>query len=153
MVSTSGNPAPLQGRKEWKMLQLNLFTPSEPEWKDITIEWLFEFLNNRYREMKFYIDRNSSYDGTPYIRQNLHEKIECSFHIGEFDIDVNWVKNRNYIGVSYGKCFGNYGQTSYPIDTMDEFKEYLPRVIEESKKNITLYKEYIKNRKDEDVND
>lgn len=129
------------------MQQLKLFTPVEPEWQDITIEWLFDFLNNQYPEMKFFIDRKTSYDGTPYIRQNLHKKIVCQFYIGKFDKCVEQAKNPNYIGVAYGKCFGNWGQTSCPIDSMEEFKELLPHIIEESKKNVLLYKEYIKNRK------
>lgn len=132
------------------MQQLNLFSPIEPKWQHITIDWLFDFLNNQYPEMKFCIDCNVLSDGTPVIRQNLHKKIICSFYIGRFDDCVTWAKNRNFIGADYGKCFGDWGRTSYPIDSMEEFREQLPFIIEQSKKNIALYKEYIKTRKKED---
>ena len=132
--------------------QLNLFTPSLPEWKNITIEWLFDYISSLYPEMKFACIEKEDYDGNKeiVIQQSIFKKANLEFSLGEYDECVDWVKNKNYIGCSTEKFFGNWGGMIETYDCMENFIESLPIRIQKFKETIIEYKEYIKQLKNKE---
>lgn len=126
-------------------IQLNLFSPPEPAWEDITIEWLFNYLNSQYPEMKFTTKEHVGWSKFIKITQNMHNRIELYLYVGKHDKDaVTDNKGLIYIGYSYGKEYGDYHHRCGSIDSMEELKKELPIFIKKCKDYVEEYK---KNRK------
>lgn len=122
-----------------KPIQLTLFQ-IEPTFSKITIDWLFDYLNKAYPEMKFVIV-NDFVDKRARITQTLSKKIELYFHISTY---MNSVPNKGgckFIGFSYGKEYGDLHHRSGPIDTMEEFKNKLPQIHKEVISYMEEYKQ------------
>ena len=62
-------------------IQLNLFNKELPNWANITIEWLLEYLVSLYPEMKFKLFEEEDYDGNNYfcIKQTAFKKVKLEF--------------------------------------------------------------------------
>lgn len=127
-------------------IQLNLFNKRLPNWSDITIEWLLEYLTSLYPEMKFKLFEKEDYDGNNYfcIKQTVFKKVKLEFYLDEFDSSVTWCKNRNYISCVTEKEFGNWYGMSMPIDNIEGFLELLPIQIKRCKESFLEYKEHIR---------
>lgn len=117
--------------------QLKLFQIEEPSIQDITIDWLLEYLNNEYPEMQF-IKSSKVLSDADVVTQNLHPRIQCYFNIGKFDTKL-CDKKGNYIGYAYGKEFDSYFHSAGPIDSIEEFKNKLPEIINNVKEYINEY--------------
>lgn len=132
--------------------QQSLFTPSLPEWQNVTIEWLFEYITCLYPEMKFKCFETYNFDGEKSItiKQAAFKKIQLDFGIGEYDKCVDWCKNRNYVFCHTGQEFGNWSGSGETWDCMEEFLEFLPLRVEQCKNCFAKYKEYRRNIKEEE---
>ena len=126
--------------------QLKLFQIEEPSMQDITIDWLLEYLNIEYPEMQFSKSSKVLSDAD-VVNQNLHPKIQCYFHIGQFDTKL-CDKKGNYIGYSYGKEFESYYHSAGPIDSIEEFKNKLPEIINNVKEYINEYNKIKRGKND-----
>ena len=133
-------------------IQLNLFNKELPNWANITIEWLLEYLVSLYPEMKFKLFEKEDYDGNNYfcIKQTVFKKVKLEFYLDEFDSSVTWCKNRNYISCTTEKEFGNWCGMSAPIDNIEDFLELLPILIKRCKESFLEYKENIRKRSSND---
>ena len=122
--------------------QLSLFAPEFPEWKNITIEWLFNYLSMLYPEMKFqlekYIDWND--EECCHIIQTAFKKVELTFDIGEYDDCVTWNKNKNYVGCGTMQKYGHWSGMGETYDCWEDFKERVPLRIQHCKKSAEDYK-------------
>ena len=129
--------------------QLNLFTPSFPEWKNVTIEWLFDYVSSLYPEIKFECIQKEDYDGNKefVIQQTIFKKAKLEFYLGEYDDDVYWVKNKNYIGCNTEKHFDNWCGMSETYACMEDFIKFLPIRIQQFKETVIQYKKHIKQPK------
>ena len=126
-------------------IQLSLFAPVEPEFKNITTDWLLSFLNTQYPEMKFTTKKHVGWSKFIEITQNMHNKIELYLYVGKHDKNaVTDNKGLKYIGYSYGKEYGDYHHRCGSIDSMEELKKELPIFIKKCKDYVEDYK---KNRK------
>ena len=126
--------------------QLKLFSPTEPEWENITLEWLFEYLNSYYPELKFIIDKD--YDGRVIgIEQSVCKKVRLQFYIARYDKCVPGRAGKKFIGGSSERYFGPYCGQTFGFDSMEELKEMLPRRIEIFWQNIEDFKNYKKIKK------
>lgn len=127
-------------------IQLNLFNKRLPNWSDITIEWLFEYLTSLYPEMKFKLFEEEDYDGNRdfCIKQTAFKKVKFEFYLDEFCSSVTWCRNRNYISCTTEQEFGNWSGMSAPIDNMEDFLKLLPILIKGCKESFLKYKEHIR---------
>ena len=126
--------------------QLELFQIEEPSMQDITIDSLLEYLNIEYPEMQF-SESSKVLSDEDVVNQNLHPKIQCYFHIGQFDTKL-CDKKGNYIGYSYGKEFESYYHSAGPIDSIEEFKNKLPEIINNVKEYINEYNKMKRGKND-----
>lgn len=123
--------------------QLKLFTPELPEWKNITIEWLYDYLTFLYPEMKFkLIEKENYFDKNKYfsIEQTAYKKVELQFSLGEYAQCVTTCKNRNYISCSSMKLYGSYAGHGETYDNMEDFIKSVPLRIQRCKENAMEYK-------------
>ena len=123
--------------------QLKLFTSEFPEWKNITIEWLYDYLTSLYPEMNFKLVKKENYfDTNKYfsIEQTVYKKVELKFSIGEYNQCVTWCKNRNYISCYSMKLFGDWAGHGETFDNMEDFIKLVPLRIKNCKDCANEYK-------------
>ena len=113
-----------------------LFSNEVSDFSNITDDWLLSFLNTQYPEMNFKIV-NDFADRRARITQTISKKIQLYFHIGQYMKCVENKGGNNFVGFSYGKEYGDFHHRSGPLDTMEEFKNKLPEIIQ-------IAKEYMK---------
>jgi len=107
------------------MQQLRLFQLQEPEWNDITINWLFEYLNAN-TDLKFNLKDNN---------------VECSvknvvlnFYISSVDLkEYTWWTNSLLVHFDMHKIKGDYQGLGFAVDNMQDFKNRLNEIIEKFK--------------------
>ncbi len=130
--------------KEKKMNQLNIFSINEPDFYDLTLNWLVEYLNIHYPEMKFKI---YEYFGEMVVGQTQSSKIVCQFNIVDKDKnDKFWRrKQKRYIGISARKKYGDFEGMGCGLDSIQEFKTELCVLIPRCKKWIAQGKMKEKN--------
>ena len=58
------------------------------------------------------------------------------------------IKKGNYIGYSYGKEFESYYHSAGPIDSIEEFKNKLPEIINNVKEYINEYNKIKRGKND-----
>lgn len=118
------------------MKQLKIFQVEEPAWSEITIDWLFEYLQTEYPEMKFELLTYAN--GSNEIRQTFTKKARCSFSINK-DADLTIWKNSVLVHLGVQKTYGNYCGMGEAVNSMDKFKERLPIYINSCKEHAANY--------------
>lgn len=119
------------------MQQLKLFHIEEPEWINITTEWLLNYLQSEYPEMKFKLFAYA--DGTNEIEQTFCKKVICKFSI-ENSADLDIWQNPVLIHMDTRKLYGNWGGFCEAVNSMEEFKSELPGYIKSCKESAENYK-------------
>lgn len=121
------------------MIQLSLFSINEPNFYDLTLNWLAEYLNTHYPEMKFKIYK---YFDEDVIGQTLSNKITFQFSIvDKNDDDKFWSrKEKRYISVNANKKYGDFEGFGYGLDSIEEFKTELNILIPRCKEWIAQSK-------------
>lgn len=133
-------------------LQLSLFAPAEPEWENITLEWLFEYLNTHYPELKFKIEKD--YDGKDtWIEQSICKKVRLYFYVDRYDKDcvIPGYAGKKFIGGASERLFGAFSGQSIGFDSMEELKNLLPRRVEIFWENVKDYKNHKKRKIDDEI--
>ena len=129
--------------------QLDLFAPVLPEWNKITAEHLFNYLSSLYPDMKFKLNKGYDYwDNEEYasIEQTAYKKVRLIFDLGRYDDKVTFVKNRNYIGCSTEKLFGDWCGMSETYDCLEDFLEIAPLRVKQCKDQAKKYNQCLKNK-------
>lgn len=116
--------------------QLKLFNIVEPKWEDITTEWLLNYLQTEYPEMKFKLFEDE------YIEQTVGKKATCKFYITNGDIDLSIWDNPLLIHLGVEQKYGSWSGMFRAVNNMKDFKNRLPMYIERCKKHQNDYKNF-----------
>lgn len=116
-----------------KALQLSLFVNLMPKWEDVTMEWLLNYLQHQFPEMKFHYNKRFNHS---YISQGISNKVELDFNIGKYDKCVTNRRSRYYIGCQTQKKFGDWHGRGETFDHMEEFIAMAEKRVEECKQDI-----------------
>ena len=119
--------------------QLKLFNPGLPEWKNITIEWLYDYLTSLYPEMNFQYGEGVD-EGEKIVKQTAYKKVKLDFGLGIYAESVDWVKNRNFISCHSEQEFGHWSGMGETYDNMEDFIKLLPLRIQHCKDSANEYK-------------
>lgn len=132
-------------------LQLNLFSPEEPTWIDLSTEWLLNYLQTNYPDAAFKAERITDW-GEDYqeILSTASKRACVSFHICT-DASLSIWKSTTIICCNIEQYYDSYGGCGVAVDNMSKFKEKAADYINDWRERITTgYTEYKKRKKAED---
>ena len=110
--------------------QLSLF--DTPDWLSINNDWLLNYLNQYFPELKFRYEDD-------YIAQSRYKGVELYFAVRKTDkLDI-WA-NPILIHLDVSKRKGNYEGQGLAVNNMSDFEEQLERFV------VKFY-EYVKEAK------
>ena len=121
-------------------MQLSFQLTQEPEWNDITLDWLQDYIT-RYSDLSFKRKEMWSYYNPQTDKEEMIEEIECviknvilSFHISIVDIkEYIWWKNPVLVHIDLHKTKGDYEGLGFAVDNMKDFRNGLIDIVEKFK--------------------
>ncbi len=131
-------------------VQLSLFTPQFPDWKEINTKWVFDYLSALYPEMKFICEEiQDGFDNTSYIviKQTAFKKVGLEYYCDEYSKSVTWCKNRNFVSCNLEQYFGDWSGMGESYDNWEKFLEMIPIRIKQCKDRWKEYKNEIRKKK------
>lgn len=120
--------------------QLRLFNIEEPKWENITTEWLLNYLQSEYPEMRFQLFDDS------IIEQTVNKKATCKFHINNEDIDLTIWDNPLLIHLGVLQKYDGWSGMGEAVNNINDFKKRLPMYIEQCKKHQVDYKKFLEEK-------
>lgn len=96
------------------------------EWADITEEWLLNYLNSNYPDLKFFIT-DKYFTGEKIIKQGITKRAELELSIIEPSADKH-LKGK-LVGFRADKLHNGFEGMAEAAANFDEFFESLPRYI------------------------
>ena len=112
--------------------QLKLFTVQEPLFEDVTNNWLLEYLQNEYPEMKF---KKYKYFDKEIVGATYSPKVFLSFKVVRRAEKEYWCRKTDvYISINGQKNYGSFEGFGYGVDSIEEFKKDALNVVERCKK-------------------
>lgn len=107
------------------MQQLSLFQPTEPEWNNITLDWLQEYITN-YSDLKFIQKDNGI--------ECCLKKVVLRFSISIVDLkEYTCWTNPLLVHFDLHKNGGDYQGLGFAVDNMNNFRKNLIDIIEKFK--------------------
>ena len=121
-------------------MPLSFQLTQEPEWNDITLDWLQDYIT-RYSDLSFKRKEMWSYYNPQTDKEEMIEEIECviknvilSFHISVIDIkEYIWWKNPVLVHIDLNKRKGDYEGLGFAVDNMKDFRNGLIDIVEKFK--------------------
>lgn len=108
-------------------MQQSLFN-KHIEWADITEEWLLNYLNSNYPDLKFFIT-DKYFTCEKIIKQGITKKADLRLSISK-PADVEPWQKDNLIHLHAEKLHHGFEGMAEAAANFDEFFESLPRYIE-----------------------
>lgn len=103
-------------------MQLSLFN-LQPEWENITDEWLIDYMNRLYPDLKFiYVD-----DAYNKIRQSRYNKVDFSLKVGH-DAPLDIWQNKTLVYLSIESRIGPYQGVGLACNNFDDLTEQLEKL-------------------------
>ena len=119
-------------------MQLSFQLTQEPEWNDITLDWLQEYIT-QYSGLEFKRKDLWNYYNPQTDKNEEVEEIECviknvclSFHISETNHPEIWT-NPILVHFDLSKRKGDYEGLGFCVNNMNDFKKSLIDIIEKFK--------------------
>lgn len=121
-------------------MQLSFQLTQEPEWNDITLDWLQEYITQHF-DLSFKRKEKWSYYNPQTDKTENIEEIECviknvclSFHISIVDLkEYTWWNNPLLVHFDMHKTKGDYQGLGFCVNNMNDFKKSLIDIIEKFK--------------------
>ena len=133
-----------------KPIQLTLFQ-LEPNWLDISLNWLLDYLQNNYPDANFQIIREKDWDGEYYesIHAMSSKRADVYFAINRDGVDLTIWDSPMIIHCDVQQNYGHQSGMGCAVDNCDDFKMQSQICINSWRNHIANYKNFRKRQKNE----